>query len=372
MSFVVPGQRLESAAYSSARVAVIGTGWWATTSHIPALQANKHVSQIVLCDSDPSKLKAAGEAFNLERRHTNLQEMLERETLDGAVIATNHASHYAITKTCLEHGLHVMLEKPMTLHASHARELVGLAHDRQRELIIGYPWHYTPEALEARAVIASGELGAVQYVMCSAVNSIIGFLRGDLKLDTAVHGPGSVYSQPSLSGGGEGHLQITHSAALMFFITQLHPKRVHALMHNHGLALDLVDVMMLEFEGGALGRVGGTGNGSSGHVDLQVHCERGSIELDMYARRALIVTPNRERRMLESPNQVEQMYPRAAPVNNLIEVILGLDTNRSSAEIGWRTVEFLEAAYRSAAQDGQAVTVESLYEKEQDHEDQKH
>lgn len=357
---------------SSAKIAVIGTGWWATASHIPALQASEHVSQIVLCDSDPSKLRAAGEAFGLERRYTNLQEMLEREELDGAVIATNHASHYVITKTCLEHGLHVMLEKPMTLHASHARELVVLAHHQQRELIIGYPWHYTREAIEARAVISSGELGAVQYVMCSAVNSIIGFLRGDLELATPVHGPGNVYSQPSLSGGGEGHLQITHSAGLMFFVTQLHPKRVHALMHNHGLALDLVDVMMLEFEGGALGSLGGTGNGLSGHVDLQVHCERGCVELDMYARRAVIVTPDRERRVLESPNQGEQMYPRAAPVNNLIGVILGRDTNHSSAEIGWRTVEFLEAAYRSAAQNGQGVLIQSLYEKEQDHEDQKH
>jgi predicted dehydrogenase len=357
---------------SSARIAVIGTGWWATASHIPALRANEFVSQIVLCDSDPSKLKAAGEAFGLKQRYTDLREMLEREELDGAVIATNHASHYAISKTCLEHGLHVMLEKPMTLHASHARELVQLAQQRQRELIMGYPWHYTNEALEARAVIASGELGAVQYVMCSAVNTIIGLLRGDLELDTPVHGPGSVYSQPSLSGGGEGHLQITHSAALMFFTTQLRPKRVHALMHNHGLALDLVDVMMLEFEGGALGSVGGTGNGLNGRVDLQIHCERGSVELDMYARRALIVTPNHERRVLESPNQGEQMYPRAAPVNNLIEVILGRDTNRSSAEVGWRTVEFLEAAYRSAAQDGQGVLVKSLYEKEQDHEDQAH
>ena len=345
----------------SLSIAVIGTGWWATSSHIPALQANSNVTKIVLCDSNPAKLEAAGKAFDLELRYTDLQEMLEHERLDGVVVATNHASHFLITKTCLEHGLHVMLEKPMTLHASHARELVELADAKHLELILGYPWHYTREAIEARALLASGELGAVQYVMCSAVNTIIGFLRGDHELQAAVHGPGNVYAQPELSGGGEGHLQITHSAALMFFTTGLRPKRVHALMHNHGLALDLVDVMMLEFEGGALGSVGGTGNGFSGHVDLQIHCERGCIELDMYARRAVIVGANRERRVLESPNHGEQMYPRDAPVNNLIEVILGQGTNGSSAEIGWRTVEFLEAAYRSAALDGQGVLVESLY-----------
>ena len=196
---------------------------------------------------------------------------------------------------------------------------------------------------------------------CSAVNTIIGFLRGENVVDGPVHGPGTAYSQPGLSGGGEGHLQITHSAGLMFFTTGLRAKRVHALMHRHGLPLDLVDVMLLEFEGGALGTVGGTGNGYSGKVDLGIYGERGSIELDMYARRAVTVNAKREKTVLESPHDGEQMYPRAAPVNDLVDVILGRAVNGSGAEVGWRTVELLDAAYRSAAGDGHAVTIESLY-----------
>ena len=69
---------------SSARIAVVGTGWWATASHIPALQASEHVSGIVLCDSDPGKLRAAGEAFGLARRYTDLQGMLERVRAEAA------------------------------------------------------------------------------------------------------------------------------------------------------------------------------------------------------------------------------------------------------------------------------------------------
>ena len=347
---------------SMARIAVIGTGWWSTSAHIPALQAHPGVSEIVLCDHDPLRLAAAANAFGIERRYVDLHEMLACEALDGAVVATNHASHFVITKTCLEHGLHVMLEKPMTLYASEARALVELAQARALELIIGYPWHYTREAIQARALIASGELGSIQYVTCSAVNTIIGFLRGENVVDGPVHGPGTAYSQPGLSGGGEGHLQITHSAGLMFFTTGLRAKRVHALMHRHGLPLDLVDVMLLEFEGGALGTVGGTGNGYSGKVDLGIYGERGSIELDMYARRAVTVNAKREKTVLESPHDGEQMYPRAAPVNDLVDVILGRAVNGSGAEVGWRTVELLDAAYRSAAGDGHAVTIESLYQ----------
>ena len=49
------------------------------------------------------------------------------------------------------------------------------------------------------------------------------------------------------------------------------------------LPLDLVDAITVEFEGGALGTVGGTGNGIHRKLDLQIHCERGCIDMDMVA-----------------------------------------------------------------------------------------
>jgi predicted dehydrogenase len=191
--------------------------------------------------------------------------MLANEALDGIVIATPHATHYQLAKDSLAQGLHVLVEKPMVLYATHAQELVGLAAQQGRELVIGYPWHYGLHARRARELIESGELGAVQYINCTFSSHIIELLRGHDDSTRSevypVHGPGAVYSQPHLSGGGMGHLQITHSAGLLFFVTQLRARRVHALMRNHDLPLDLVDAITVEFEGGALGTVGGTGNG---------------------------------------------------------------------------------------------------------------
>jgi hypothetical protein len=56
-------------------------------------------------------------------------------------------------------------------------------------------------------------------------------------------------------------------------------------------------------------------------------------------------------------------YPRFAPADNLVDIILGRAENQSPAMIGWRTVELLDAAYRSAQADGQAIMVEDLYER---------
>jgi predicted dehydrogenase len=348
-----------------ARIAVIGAGWWSTYTHIPALQANPAAELVALCDANPERLQAAAQAYGVGRTYTDHLTMLANEALDGIVIATPHATHYQLAKDSLAHGLHVLVEKPMVLYATHAQELVELAARRGRELIIGYPWHYGAHARRARELILSGELGAVQYISCTFSSHIVELLRGhdDSARSGAypVHGPGAVYSQPHLSGGGMGHLQITHSAGLLFFVTQLRARRVFALMRNHGLPLDLVDTMTVEFEGGALGIVGGTGNGIHRKLDLQIHCERGCIDIDMVANTTVVRYADGRQEALDRPADEMAAYPRFAPADNLADIILGRAENQSPATIGWRTVELLDAAYRSAKADGQAVAIADLY-----------
>ncbi len=350
---------------TKARIAVIGAGWWSTYTHIPALQANPSAELVALCDANHERLHAAAQAYGIERTYANHQTMLASEELDGIVIATPHATHYQLAKDSLARGKHVLVEKPMVLYATHAQELVELAAQHGRELLIGYPWHYGPHARRARELILSGALGAVQYVSCTFSSSIIELLRGrdgsERTTVYPVHGPGAVYSQPHLSGGGMGHLQITHSAGLMFFVTQLRARRVHALMRNHGLPLDLVDTITVEFEGGALGTVGGTGNGIHRKLDLQIHCEHGCIDMDMVADTTVVSYADERQEIFDPLTEEAPGYPRFAPADNLVDIILGRAENKSPAIIGWRTVELLDAAYRSAQADGQAITIADLY-----------
>ena len=348
-----------------ARVAVIGAGWWSTYTHIPALRAHPSAALVAVCDTDPAKLEAATRTYDIAHAYADYHEMIAREPLDGVIVATSHATHFAIVKDCLEHDLHVLVEKPMTLGAADARDLVELARRCKRELIVGYPWHYNPHVLRAREVLASGALGAVQYVSCIFSSGILGLLQGRDGSETGsaaypIHGPGNVYSRPDLSGGGMGHLQLTHSAGVMFFVSGLRARRACAWMNNHGLALDLVDAITVEFEGGALSTVGGTGNGVHRKLDVQIHCERGAIDLDLVAATTLIRGPDGVSERFELADEAAA-YPRFAPATNLVDVILDKAANGSPADVGWRTVELLDAAYRSAKADGQPITIQSLY-----------
>ena len=345
-----------------ARIAVIGAGWWATTAHIPAVQEHPQ-AELVLCDRDPAKLASAAAAYGINTTYANIDDMLAREALDGAIVVTNHASHYPLAKRCLQAGLHVLIDKPMTLYAWEAKELVEVAQAKGRELLVGYPYNYTPYAIRSRAVLQGGELGKVQYINAIFATHIFDLLRGEHDVTGPVHGPGKVYSDPALSGGGFGHLQLTHPLGVLFFVTGLRVQRVHALMSNHGLTVDLVNAVTVEFEEGALGTVGGTGNlggGSGRRQTVQIFCEHGSIDIDIVSGQATIYRREQAPEPIE-PVVGENAYRRSTPAHNLIDISLGTAQNESPGTVGWRVVELLDAAYRSAKQHGQSVTRAELY-----------
>jgi predicted dehydrogenase len=352
-----------------ARIAVIGTGWWSTTAHIPTLKAHPDAELVALADIRPDVLSKAAEKYQVSKTYTDYREMLSRETLDGVVIAVWHAAHYEVARTCLEHDLHVVLEKPMTLLASHARDLTELARRRNRELIIGYPWHFSPHTLRAREVLQSKALGEIRFISCTFASYVIAFYRGDDQtyapvFNYPVVGPGDVYSDPQRSGGGQGHLQVTHSAALVFFMTGLKPVTVLALMNNLDVQVDVVDAMIVRMDNGALASVGSTGilrGGDPENLNIQIYCDNGWVCLEYAAGTGRIRHPDQSDEILPQLRRGDELYPAHMPATNLVQVIRGEAANGSPAEVGWRTVELLDAAYRSAARDGQAVSVDSLY-----------
>lgn len=362
-----------------ARIAVIGTGWWATTAHLPALAANPTAELVAVCDQRADLLARVADKFKIPKTYTNYHEMLQHEALDGVIISVWAAAHHEVTRDCLKHKLHVMVEKPLVLEARHARELVELARTEKRELIVGYPWHYCERALQARDVVQSGELGAVRYINCYFASTVIDFLRGNdnvygKQFPYALVGPGNVYSDPKRSGGGQGYLQVTHAAALVHFITGLRPAEVFAWMHNLDVQVDVIDAIVARMDNGALASIGSTGNlqiSDPGTLTIQVNCDHGWIDFNFMTGAGKIRHADGKETTLSALDtqppppgfeQGEQIYPMSAPAANLVNVINGTATNQSPGEIGWYAVELLDAAYRSAAADGKRVCVKSLYE----------
>ncbi len=350
---------------SKAKIALIGAGWWATECHLPALQAHPDAQLVAICDLDAAKLQKTAEVFHIEKTYTALETMLRNESLDGVMVATHHASHFPVARACLERGLHVFIEKPMTLHAAEARDLVDLAESRQREIVMGYNLNHSDLVIRARDIIRSAELGAAQYVSGLFSQAIYPLLAGKVTdFEARLHSPGDVYSDPSRSGGGQGHLQITHLAGMITFITGLRISRVRCLMAKHGLKVDLVAAILAEYEGGALANLGGTGSlpGGGRSCNLTIYCERGWLALDDEKGCLAIRRTGEEPEHIVNVASGHSAYPYFAPTHNFVDLILGQAENHCGGIIGWRATEMLDAAYRSAERDGAAVNRNDLYD----------
>ncbi len=155
-------------------------------------------------------------------------------------------------------------------------------------------------------------------------------------------------------------------------LTGLKPLTVLALMNNMDAPVDVVDALIVQMDNGALGTFGSTGTVPAGdpeRMTIQIYCDHGWIDMDITGTISTTIGhPGGSHETLppmqggEAYQGGNEVYPAHMPVTNLIEIIKGGGSNGSPPEIGWRTVELLDAAYRSAAREGQAVNVASLYQ----------
>ena len=347
---------------SQTRIAVVGCGSWSNEAHLPALAAHPEARIVAVADADPDAAREAARRFDVPAVYTSYDELLAAESPDGVIIATPHAHHYAHARAAVEGGAHVLVEKPMVLEPAQARELIRLAESHGRELLVGYPWHYNRQCIQLRDMVQGGELGTIEFASSLFASMVREYYRGDTEsyqpeLQLARAPRSETYSDPALAGGGQGQTQVTHSAALLFWLTGLRPRRVAAFCENFDLAIDLVDSATVSFRGGAIGSVTSTGDRPAGHQDLlqlTIAGTAGLASFDVMEGEARILFPDGSVVRLD-PLPLPDRYPHWGPARNLVELTLGRGVNESPAEIGCATVEFLDAMYRSASAGGAPV-----------------
>ena len=346
----------------AARIGVVGAGWWATRAHLPAIVANPDAELVAIADPIEEKRDRAVTAFQPDRSYRSHREMLDAESLDGVVIAVPHMAHYQVALDALQAGCHLMLEKPMVVEYAHAARLLAESADRGLEIVVGYPYHYNQQVLAARDWIASGEIGELLYVHSLFASIVWELFRGDVHLVADAVGftitptGTDTYGDPAVSGGGQAIVQITHSAALLLFMTGLVLVDVFAFMENRDLRVDLVDALAVRFEGGCIGTIGSTGSTVRTQEELleyRLYGTEGHILLDLAASdlclfRADGSTERNPVGRAAGARSYAGAYPEDAPVNNLVDIVLGRDGNHSPPELGAAVVGLLEAAYESA------------------------
>jgi predicted dehydrogenase len=168
------------------RIAVIGCGHWGP-NHIRNFQALPGCEVAAAVDRDPERLRRIRDRFPGLRTTEDTREVLADPTVDAVVVAIPTAGHHALTADALRAGKHVLCEKPLCQVAGEGEELVELAHQRDRILMVGHVFLFNPGILKVWELIRAGELGELRYL--SAVRTNLGPIRSDVHAgyDLATH-----------------------------------------------------------------------------------------------------------------------------------------------------------------------------------------
>lgn len=332
------------------RLAVVGTGWWATTAHIPSLAACDGADLVAVCDARPGRAQAVADTFGVPHAYADLATLLAEQRPDGVMIATPHTTHHALARASLAAGADTFVEKPLTTQAVDAWELVRLAESAGRQLVVGYTYQYTRTAEFVRHAVREeiGELVCVAAEFASATAGL--FAGGD---DPAVpeQPHPMTYADPAQSGGGQGHTQVTHLMGMVLWATGREVADVFCAMDRRGLAVDVVDVMAYRFAGGGTGTVTSTGTAVGGqppHQRIRYYGTQGAVEQDLQAASAVLFRGDGSQSASTHP-EGEPTYPTHAPARGFADLVAGRGPNWSPGGPAAATVAFLDAAYRSAA-----------------------
>ena len=147
------------------KVGIIGTGWIAE-SHIEAYKEMPDVEVVAAADLIPGKAEAFFKRYEVEgvRCYPDHHSMLEAEDLDAVSICTYNTQHCIPTIDALEHGVHVLLEKPMSVTLEEAVDMVRAEKKSGKILSIGFQPRFDPNMKMIKKIVEAGELGEVYYI----------------------------------------------------------------------------------------------------------------------------------------------------------------------------------------------------------------
>ena len=206
--------------------------------------------------ADPQRAEAAAQAWYLKRSYKSFEEMAEAEAslpdgIDFVMVTVPNHLHYSVSRSFLEHGIHVVCDKPMTFDLEEAQALVALVE--QKKLIFALTHTYTgyPAVRQARHLVRAGAIGTIRKVL-------VEYLQDWLMEPVEQTGNKQALwrTDPSKSGmaGSIGDIG-THGENLLEYITGLKIAAVCADLTAfiEGRQLDDDANMLLRLENGAKG-----------------------------------------------------------------------------------------------------------------------
>jgi UDP-2-acetamido-3-amino-2,3-dideoxy-glucuronate N-acetyltransferase len=325
------------------KLAVIGVGHWGKNL-LRNFCALLGPERVVACDQDPKRIGDISSQYPDVQILTDAQAVFDDPTVGAVVIATPVVTHYELASQALRAQKHVFVEKPIAMRSSEAHELIALAEQTRRVLMVDHLLEYHPAVERLHQLIRNGELGEIFYLYSQRLN--LGIIRTE---------ENALWSLAP------------HDISVMLYLLEEEPQRVWA----HGASylqeqIEDMALIILEFASGVRAHV---------HVSW----------LDPHKTRKLVVV-GRKRMAIFDDTSSEKLFlfdkyvvradgrllphdegahsisvPNDEPLRKVCEHFLQCiergERPRSDGRDGLRVLRVLEAAQRSLDSHGAPITL---------------
>jgi UDP-2-acetamido-3-amino-2,3-dideoxy-glucuronate N-acetyltransferase len=226
------------------KVAVVGVGYWGKNLvrnfyQLGALEA--------LCDVEGSAAAACKYQYEGVKFCSEFSEVLANPCVDAVVLATPAVTHYEMAKAALKAGKDILVEKPLAIDVKHGEELVQLAEDKRRILMVGHILRYHPAISKLQKLIQDGVLGKLNYLYSNRLN--IGKIRTEEnilwsfaphdisvvlslldEMPARVTCQGSAYLNRDVTDVTLSHFEFPSGVQAHIFVSWLHPIKEQRLV----------------------------------------------------------------------------------------------------------------------------------------------
>ncbi|HVO40534.1 MAG TPA: Gfo/Idh/MocA family oxidoreductase [Spirochaetia bacterium] len=142
------------------RVGVVGCGSICIHRHAPEYAAHPDVEIVAFCDPIAERAEKMRSRYG-GKAVTDYRDVTRDPSIDALSDCSSNDMHHVVTTDALEHGKHVLCEKPISVSLENARTMVEARDRSGKTLMVAYNQRYAAGHRKAKAILAGGELGRV-------------------------------------------------------------------------------------------------------------------------------------------------------------------------------------------------------------------
>ena len=186
------------------KVAVIGVGSMGI-NHLRVYTELDGIEVVGASDISADRLEMVAARFSV-KTYTDYKELIEKEKPEAVSITVPTSEHEIVATFCLEHGAHVLVEKPIAATVEEGQRLIALAQKLGKQLMVGHIIRFNPAMQDLKRRLDNGDLGKIFQVFCRRAGPFPARIRDvGVVVDLA-----------------------PHDVDIMRFLTGKDPKRVYA------------------------------------------------------------------------------------------------------------------------------------------------